>query len=75
AVQAGNNVESTVSCLAVQDGMQCKPEKMLKTLYTPRHAPENPRRAPQKAPQPRNDKILRLMTKYCEKYYNYCGDI
>jgi hypothetical protein len=81
-VQAGNNVESTVSCPAVQGGIQCKPEKMLKALYTPRHAPENQRCAPEKpaarakkAPQPRNDKILRLMTKYCEKYYNYCGDI
>lgn len=108
-MQAGNNVESTVSCPAVQCGMQCKLEKMLKALYTPRRASENQRHAPEnkchasenqrrmpenqrrmpetratrlktrgagkKAPQPRNDKILRLMTKYCEKYYNYSGDI
>ena len=57
AVQTGKDAESTVSCLAVQDGIQCKPEKMLKTLYTPRrayenlrHAPENPRRGQKSAP-------------------------
>ena len=47
AVQTGKDVESTVSCFAVQGGMQCKLEKMLKTLYTPRHAPENQRHTPE----------------------------
>jgi len=80
-VQTGKDVENTVHTAPRARNPRRAPEiratrpKPAPRVRKPAPRARKPAARGKKAPQPRNDKILRLMTKYCEKYYNYCGDI